>query len=62
MSATAAAAIAAADDEDVWDRSKEDEEGLLDKPEEVPFVFTAGKVLIPLLAPVSYTHLRAHET
>ena len=51
MSATAAAAIAAADDEDVWDRSKEDEEGLLDKPVEVPFVFTAENVLIPLLPP-----------
>ena len=51
MSATAAAAIAAADDEDAWDRSKEDEEGLLDKPVVVPFVFTAENVLIPLLPP-----------
>ena len=51
MSATAAAAIAAADAEDVCDKSKVEDEGLLDSPVEVPFVFTFEKLLIPLLPP-----------
>ena len=50
ISATAAAAIAAAD-EDVCDKSKEEEEGLADNVLEGPFAFTFGKLHIPLLLP-----------